>query len=48
MEMVALFLFAVVLALGLTAFEVNRRRTGFADKDKDGVPDEPDGPAAGL
>lgn len=48
MEIIALLVLALILAGGFTAFEMNRRRTGFTDKDKDGAPDEPDGPAAGL
>ena len=45
MEIIALILFAVVLVFAFTGFEMNRRRR-FTDKDADGEPDEPDGPAA--
>lgn len=48
MEIIALILVALVLAGGFTAFEMNQRRSGFTDKDKDGAPDEPDGPAKDL
>lgn len=47
MELVALFLFAVVLAVVFMGFDI-KHRGRFTDKDKDGEPDEPDGPASGL
>ena len=47
MELVALFIFAVVAAVAFTGFEASRRRK-FTDRDIDGEPDEPGGPASGL
>ena len=46
MELVALFLFAVVLAVVFTGFDM-KRHGRYTDKDKDREPDEPGGPASG-
>lgn len=52
MELIWLFIGALVLAGGL--FAISGRLEGWGgrsritDKDADGEPDEPDGPAAGL
>lgn len=52
MELIWLFIGAVLLAGAFFAFsgwvEGRAKRSDFVDKDVDGEPDEPDGPAAGL
>ena len=49
MELILLLIGAVVLAGALFALSPMRRgSTHFVDKDADGEPDEPDGPAKGL
>lgn len=52
MELIALFIGIMLLAGAFFAFsgkvEGWGRRSDFVDKDADGEPDEPDGPAAGM
>lgn len=49
MELILLFIGALVLAGALFAVSPLRRGSAhFVDKDADGEPDEPDGPAKGL